>query len=185
MRVVSGTETLRGEHRQIRRLERIILRCYTCLEEGRDVPFSDMDRITLVISEFLDSIHYEREENSYFACVASYGGLAEEVRRFMIEHEFGRRVARKISGHLQEWKSGRDSREPVARFLRTYHVYLTDHLAKEDAFFDEAQRNVLAPEEEAEMYEQFRSVMAETRTVEAMIRELDFLEGRPWYTGRL
>ncbi len=182
---MSGTETLRGDHRQIRRLEKIILRCYTSLEEGRDIPFSDLDKITIIISEFLDSIHYEREENTYFACVAGYGGLVEEIRRFMIEHEFGRRVARKISKHLQEWKSGTDSREPVTRFLRTYHVYLTDHLAKEDAFFDEVEKNVLAPEEEAEMYEQFRSVMTERRTIEDMIMEIEFLEGRPWYRGRL
>ncbi len=182
---MSGTETLRNDHRQVRRLGRIVLRCYTCLEEGRDIPFSDMDKITLVISEFLDSIHYEREENSYFACVAGYGGLNEEIRRFLIEHEFGRRVARNISRHLQEWKSGRDSREPVSRFMRTYHVYLTDHLAKEDAFFDEAEKNVLSPEEEAQMYEQFRSVMTETKTVAEMIKEIEFLESRPWYRGRL
>lgn len=183
---MSGTGVLREDHRQIRRLDRVILRCYTCLDEGRDIPLSDMERITLVISEFLDAIHYEREENSYFACVAGYGGgLNEEIRRFMIEHEFGRRVARKISKHLREWRSGRDSREPVARYMRTYHVYLTDHLAKEDAFFDEAEKNVLAPEEEAELHEQFRSVMTEARTVGEMVREIEFLEGRPWYRGRL
>ena len=182
---MSGTESLRNDHRQIRRLGEVILRCYTCLEEGRDVPLPDMKRITLVISEFLDSVHYGREENSYFACVAAYGGLNEEIRRFMIEHEFGRRVARNIAKHLREWESGRDSREPVARFLRTYHVYLSDHLAKEDAFFDEAQRNVLAPEEDAEMYEQFRSAMTQAKTAAEMIREIEYLEGRPWYRGRL
>lgn len=182
---MSGTQVLRDDHRQVRRLGEVILRCYTCLEEGRDVPLSDMDKITLIISEFLDSIHYEREENSYFACVASYGGLNEEIRRFMIEHEFGRRVARNISKHLRAWKSGTDSREPVARFMRTYHVYLTDHLAKEDAFFDEAEKNVLSPEEEAELHGQFRSVMTEIRSVEEMIKEIGFLESRPWYRGRL
>ena len=183
---MSGTETLRDDHRHIRRLGEVILRCYTLLERGRDVPLSDMEKITVIMSEFLDSIHYEREENSYFACVASYGGLNEEIRRFMIEHEFGRRVARKISAYLREWRSGTgDSpREPVARFMKTYYVYLTDHLSKEDTFFDEAQ-NVLSPEEDAEMHEQFRSVLSETRTVKEMIRDIEYLESRPWYTGRL
>ncbi len=182
---MSGTEVLRDDHRQIRRLGEVILRCYTRLEGGHDIPLSDMRRITLIISEFLDSIHYEREENSYFACVAGYGGLNDEIRRFMIEHEFGRRVARKISKHLREWESGLDSREPVARYLKTYHVYLTDHLAKEDAFFDEVQQNVLAPEEEAHLHEQFRSVMTEASTVGEMIQEIEYLENRPWYRGRL
>ena len=183
---MSGTETLRDDHRQIRRLEKVILRCYTCLYEGQTIPFSDMDKITLIISEFLDAIHYEREENSYFACVASYGGLNEEIRRFMIEHEFGRRVASKIAKHLNEWKSGKqDGREPVARFMKTYHVYLMDHLAKEDKFFDEAEKNVLSAQEEDELHEQFRSVMTETVTINEMIKEIEFLENQPWYKGKL
>lgn len=182
---MSGTETLRNDHKQIRRLEKIVLRCYTCLYEGRDVPFSDMEKITTVISEFLDAIHYSREEDSYFACVASYGSLNEEIRRFMIEHEFGRRVAGKIARHLRAWKSGTDSREPVARFMKTYRVYLTDHLAKEDRFFDEVENTVLAPEEEAELHEQFRSVMTVTRTIDEMIKEIGYLEQQPWYKGQL
>ena len=36
------------------------------------IPFPDLEKITLIISEFLDSIHYSREEDSYFPCVASY-----------------------------------------------------------------------------------------------------------------
>ena len=182
---MSGTETLRNDHRQIRRLQKVIFRCYTCLHGGRNIPFSDMDKITLIISEFLDSIHYEREENSYFACVAGYDSLNEEIRRFMIEHEFGRRVASKIAKHLQEWKSGKDAREPVARFMKTYHVYLEDHLGKEDKFFDEAQNNVLSSEEETELYQQFRSVMTETRTIQQMIQEIEFLEDQPWYKDKL
>lgn len=182
---MSGTETLRNDHRHIRRLEKIIFRCYTCLYEGRDIPFSDMDKITTIISEFLDAIHYSREEDSYFACVASYDSLNEEIRRFMIEHDFGRRVASQISSHLHKWKSGIDSREPVARFMRTYYVYLTDHLAKEDKFFDEVENTILSPEEETELHEQFRSVMTVTRTIDEMLKEIQYLEEQPWYGGRL
>jgi len=35
------------------------------------------------------------------------------------------------------------------------------------------------------MHEQFRSVMTEIRSVEEMIKEIGFLESRPWYRGRL
>ena len=144
-----------------------------------------MEKITIIISEFLDSIHYSREEDSYFACVASYDSLKQEIRAFMIEHEFGRRIARNISKYLNQWKNGTDSREPVARFMKTYHVYLTDHLAKEDRFFDEAEKTILSPEEETEMYEQFRSVMAITKKIDEMIKEIEYLEQQPWYKGRL
>lgn len=99
----------------------------------------------------------------------------------MIEHEFGRNIAREISKHLQRWKNGDDAREPVSRFLRTYSVYLYDHLNKENKFFDTAEAEVLSKEEETEMYEQYRSVNAVTKKKDDMIKEIDFLENQPWF----
>ena len=178
---MSATDTLRKDHQQIKRLQKVVTKCYNQLYTGTEIPFSDIEKITLIISEFLDSIHYSREENSYFACVASYGSLKKEIRTFLIEHEFGRRIARKISLHLQRWKQGEDAREPVSRYLKTYSVYLNDHLSKEEKFFDQAERTVLSKEEEQEMYEQFRSVMSITKKLEEMIKEIDYLEEQPWF----
>ena len=181
---MSATETLRNDHNQIKRLEKVISKCYQALYDGRDVPFSDIEKITIIISEFLDSIHYSREENSYFPCVASYDSLKKEIRTFLIEHEFGRRVARQISKHLQRWKNGEDTREPVARFLRTYSIYLIDHLSKENNFFDQTEQTVLSKEEEQEMYEQFKSVMSITKKIDEMIKEIDSLEQQPWFKNQ-
>ncbi|KAG2476817.1 MAG: hypothetical protein NPMRth3_2900001, partial [Nitrosopumilales archaeon] len=175
---MSATETLRNDHKQIKRLEKVISKCYQALYDGKDIPFSDIEKITIIISEFLDSIHYSREENSYFPCVASYD-LKKEIRTFLIEHEFGRRVARQISKHLQRWKKGEDAREPVARFLRTYSIYLIDHISKEENFFDQVEQTILSKEEEQEMYEQFKSVMSITKKINEMIKEIDSLEQRP------
>jgi len=181
---LSATETLRNDHKHIKRLEKVISKCYQALYDGKDVPFSDIEKITIIISEFLDSIHYSREENSYFPCVASYDSLKKEIRTFLIEHEFGRRVARQISKHLQRWKKGEDAREPVARFLRTYSIYLIDHISKEENFFDQAEQTVLSKEEEQEMYEQFKSVMSITKKINEMIKEIDSLEQRPWFKNQ-
>ncbi len=180
---MSATETLRNDHKQIKRLEKVISKCYQALYDGKDIPFSDIEKITIIISEFLDSIHYSREENSYFPCVASYD-LKKEIRTFLIEHEFGRRVARQISKHLQRWKKGEDAREPVARFLRTYSIYLIDHISKEENFFDQAEQTVLSKEEEREMYDQFKSVMSITKKIEEMIKEIDSLEQQPWFKNQ-
>ena len=178
---MNGTEILRKDHEQIKRLEKVISKCYQALYDGRDVPFTDIEKITIIISEFLDSIHYSREENSYFPCVASYDSLKKEIHTFLVEHEFGRRVAKQISKHLQRWKNGEDAREPVARFLRTYSIYLIDHLSKENQFFDQAEQTVLSKEEEQEMYEQFKSVMSIAKKIDEMIKEIDYLEQRPWF----
>ena len=145
---MSATDILRQDHLKIKRLEKVVIKCYQELYAGKNIPLSDIEKITFVISEFLDSIHYSREEDSYFACVASYDSLKEEIRKFMIEHEFSRRIAKNITKYLLEWKEGKDAREPVARFLRTYSIYLEDHLKKEDEFFNRAEAEILPKEEE-------------------------------------
>jgi len=178
---LSATDSLREDHKQIKRLDKIIIKCYNDLYDGKDIPFNDIEKINLVIAEFLDSIHYSKEEDSYFPCVASYDHLKKEIRDLMIEHEFSRRIAKNISTHLARWKNGADAREPVARFLRTYSIYLMDHMSKEEKFFDKAESEVLSKEEEMEMFEQFRSVMAITTKMQNMIKEIEYLEQCPWF----
>ena len=177
---MSATETLRNDHKQIRRLEKIIVQCYTKLYAGQDIPFSDIEKIITIMSEFLDAIHYAREENQYFPCIASYDSLKEEIRAFMIEHEFGRRIAASISRHLQKWKDGENEREPVARFLKAYAVYLNDHMTKEEQFFDITEKQVLSQEEEKMVYEEFRAVTAVVTKLDDMIKSIDYLEQTPW-----
>ena len=179
---MSGTNQLRADHDQIRRLEKITLRCSEELLKGENIPFSDIEKITIIISEFIDAIHYGREEDSYFPCVASYDKLKDKIHMLMVEHEFGRKSARQISKHLQRWKNGEDAREPVARFLKVYSVYLFDHLNKENKFFDEAEAQILSKEEEIEMYEQYRTVTATVKKIDDMIKEIDWLETRDWFS---
>jgi len=177
---MSATNELRADHDQVRRLEKIVSKCSEELRNGAEIPLSDIEKITTIISEFVDTIHHSREEDSYFPCVASHDSLKDEIHKFMVEHEFGRNVARKISHHLKRWKEGEDAREPVTRYLKTYAVFLFDHLNKENKFFDDAESNVLSKEEEIEMYEQYRSIFAIVKKKEDMIAEIDFLESRSW-----
>ncbi len=177
---MSATETLRNDNRQIRRLEKIITKCFGNLYAGKDIPFSDIEKMVEIMYEFLDAIHYSREENQYFACVESYDSLKQEIRAFMIEHEFGRNIASSISRHLQKWKTGEDQREPVARFLKAYAIYLDEHITKEDRFFDVAQKQILSQEEEKMMYEEFRAVTAVTTKLDEMIKSIDNLEQTLW-----
>jgi len=81
---------------------------------------------------------------------------------------------------LQKWKEGKNERETVARFLKTYAVYLNDHMTKEDKFFDTAEKQVLSPEEEKMMYEEFRAVNAVVAKLDEMIKSLDYLEQTIW-----
>ena len=64
--------------------------------------------------------------------------------------------------------------------MRAYSVYISDHLSKEEDFFDRAEAEILSKEEEYEMYEQFRSVMATSKKLDDLLAEVDYLESRPW-----
>ena len=178
---MSATDTLRDDHKQIKRLDKIISKCYSEINSGKTIPFADLEKITNIISEFLDSIHYSREEDSYFPCIASYDHLKKEIRALLIEHEFSRNIAFKITHHLKRWKNGEDSSEPVARFLRTYSIYLNDHISKEEDFFERAEKEIISKEEEKEMFEQFQSDMAITQKLESIVKELDYLENQTWF----
>tara|TARA_B110001454_G_scaffold164080_1_gene153652 strand:+ start:157 stop:699 length:543 start_codon:yes stop_codon:yes gene_type:complete len=178
---LNATKSLREDHKQIRRLDKVIIKCYTELYAGKNIPLSDIDKITIIIEEFLDSIHYSKEEDSYFPCVASYDHLKKEIRGLLIEHEFSRRIALQIKKHLKRWKDGEDAREPVARFLKTYSIYLMDHMTKEEKFFDEVESEILSKEEEFEMYEQFTSSMVTSKKIEDLIQEIQYLENQQWF----
>ena len=178
---MSATKSLREDHKQIKRLDKVIIKCYTELYAGKNIPLSDIDKITIIIEEFLDSIHYSKEEDSYFPCVASYDHLKKEIRGLLIEHEFSRRIALQIKKHLKRWIEGEDAREPVARFLKTYSIYLMDHMTKEEKFFDEAESEILSKEEEFEMYEQFSSSMITSKKIEDLIQEIQYLENQTWF----
>ena len=177
---MSASEFLRNEHQDILRLEKVITKCYKALYDGANIPFTDIDKINFLIAEFLDSIHFTREEGSYFPCVATYDHLNKEIRELLIEHEFSRNIARAISKNLKLWKKGEDKREPVARFLRTYSIFLIDHMEKEEKFFEKAEKEILSKEEEQEMLEQFQSISAIAEKVTSLLKDIDYLESQNW-----
>ena len=177
---MSASEFLRNEHQDILRLEKVITKCYKALYDGAIIPFTDIDKINFLIAEFLDSIHFTREEGSYFPCVATYDHLNKEIRELLIEHEFSRNIAKQISKKLTVWSEGHDRREPVARFLRTYSIFLIDHMEKEEKFFEKAEKEILSKEEEQEMLEQFQSISAIAEKVTSLLKDIDYLESQNW-----
>lgn len=176
---MKGTDTLRQDHAHIQRFGTVVRRCHEVLAAGKDVPLKDIREIVDIIDVFLDSIHYYREENSYFPCVAAYGKLNVEIRKLLIEHEFSRRIAASLYYHLRRWESGVDAREPVSRYLRTYAIYLDDHMQKEERFFDAASQTISEGEEQ-EMYEQFRYAMKSVNKISNIVKQITRLENRRW-----
>ena len=44
---MSATEILRKDHREIKRLEKVVSKCYQKLYAGSKIPFTDIEKITL------------------------------------------------------------------------------------------------------------------------------------------
>jgi hemerythrin-like domain-containing protein len=151
---MSATDDLLQDHVFIRRLQAVIEKCYTLLYENKNVPFGDLVKIADMMEQFVDNLHHGKEENGYFPETESR--YSEEVRKFIIEHEFGRRIARRVRIHLEELLQGRDAREPLARCLKTYSVFILDHTSKEDKFFTDIKEKELKKEFERLRHECMR-----------------------------
>lgn len=87
---------------------------------------------------------------------------------------------------LREWrKSGNDlGREAVARFLKSYAVFITDHTGKEESFFDLIEEKGSISNEEDEIlmkhYESCRNIVGGKERIEQMLKLVEYLENREW-----
>ena len=91
----------------------------------------------MLIQEFVDKFHHGKEEKAYFPHMNDKkNNFSEDIRKFLIEHELGRQIAKMLAKSLISWDGGVDSRERVTRFLNAYSVFITIHTDKENIFFD-------------------------------------------------
>jgi hemerythrin-like domain-containing protein len=181
---LKATADLKNDHITVRRLGAIVQNCSEKLYLNHDVPIEDIELISVIIEEFVDIFHHGKEEQAYFPETKDKDNFGEDIRKFLIEHELGRRIARMLRGHLNSWKKGIDSREPVARFLKSYAVFIFDHTGKEDKFFDLLDENKILSEEEDLMlikhYESCRNQAGGKIRMEQMLKLIDHLETKDW-----
>jgi len=198
---LSATKDLKQDHLTLRRVRDITQICSERLYSGENIPIEDIEIISVVIEEFVDAFHHGKEEKAYFPETKEKNGFAEDIRKFLIEHELGRRIAKMLLRELKEWKDkreGRDndsnsgsdddiniiSREPVARFLKSYAVFISDHTGKEDKFFDLIEEKGSISKEENQMlmkhYESCKNNVGGSARIEQMLKLIDYLEDREW-----
>lgn len=180
---MSATEDLLQDHILIRRLQVVIEKCYTQLHGGKEIPMGDLVKIADIIEQFVDLFHHGKEENGYFPKTESKGSYSEEIRKFVVEHEFGRRIARRVRIHLEEFLQGKDAKEPLARYLKTYSIFILDHTTKEDSFFMKLkEKQSLSEEEETMLKEQFNCMRLECarKGGSDLIQTLGQLESTDW-----
>jgi hemerythrin-like domain-containing protein len=181
----------------VRRLASIAKKCSDGLYCNQNIPIEDIQIISVVIEEFVDAFHHGKEENAYFPVTKYKNSFSEDIRKFLIEHELGRRIARMLRRELDllidhdrydkyeglKWNNNK-SKEPVARFLKSYAVFVFDHTGKEDAFFEKIQeKHSLSEEEDIQLvkhYELCKNQVGGRARIEEMIRLIGYLEDREW-----
>ena len=77
-------------------------------------------------------------------------------------------------------------KEPVARFLKAYSVFITDHTQKEDKFFDLIEnKHSISDEEDKQIklhYENCKNQIGGEIRIQKMLDLLKYLENREWKT---
>jgi len=182
-----STQNLKQDHITARRIRNIALRCSDKLYSNENIPLEDIEIISVVIEEFVDRFHHGKEEQAYFPQTKYKNGFGEDIRKFLIEHELGRRIARMLLKELKEWRRSSGSgmgREPVARFLKSYAVFITDHTEKEDIFFDLVEEKGSISDTEDEMlvrhYETCTKMLGGKERIEQTLKLVEYLENREW-----
>jgi hemerythrin-like domain-containing protein len=184
---LDATQDLKQDHITLRRLRDIAQRCSNKLYANENIPIEDIKIISVIIEEFVDRFHHGKEEQAYFPETKDKDSFSDDIRKFLIEHELGRRIAKMLLRQLQRWNKGIDYREPIARFLKSYAVFLTDHTHKEDRFFDLIQNKKSISSEENErlmrLYEGCRNQVGGKARMEQMMKLIEYLEERKWMHG--
>ena len=181
---MNATQDLKQDHITVRRLRDIAQICSNKLYANENIPIEDIKIISVIIEEFVDRFHHGKEEQAYFPETKDKDSFSEDIRKFMIEHELGRRIAKMLLYQVQAWNQGIDHREPIARFLKSYAVFITDHTYKEDRFFDLIENEKILSNEENERlmkhYESCRNQVGGKARMEQMMKLIEYLEEREW-----
>jgi hemerythrin-like domain-containing protein len=190
---LSVTTDLLKDHLFVRRLGVVLQKCSDRLYANVEIPLEDIEVASVIMEEFVDGFHHGKEERAYFPATKDKDSFSEDIRKFLIEHELGRRIARMLRRELVLWRKsvregGRyDSKEPVARFLKSYAIFISDHTSKEDGFFDIVEDKKIVSTEEDEVirrhYEACKVQSGGNTRIEELLRLLKYLENAQWMRG--
>jgi len=195
---LSSTKNLKNDHITIRRVRNIAQKCSDNLYSNKEVPLEHIEIISVIIEEFVDDFHHGKEEKAYFPETKEKDAFAEDIRKFLIEHELGRRIAnmlrREITVLKENYSKDKNKmlqnnyknklEEPVARFLKSYAVFIDDHTGKEDKFFDlvESSKSLSLDEDKRllEHYEVCKNQVGGETRIQQMLKLIDYLEEQDW-----
>ncbi len=83
------------------------------------------------MEEFVDRFYHGKRRKAYFPEIQDKDGFSEDIRKFLVEHELVRRIAMMLRRGINNWKNNEiKTIEPIARFLKSYSVFIDEHTMK-------------------------------------------------------
>ena len=189
---MNATSDLKKDHLFVRRFGEVIQKCSDKIYAGKDsdILLEDLEIASVIMEELIDTFHHGKEEEAYFPSTHNRNNFSEDVRKFLIEHELGRRISRMFKRELLIWRKcvieGKQpgSKEPIARFLKSYAVFITDHLGKEEKFLDIVEdKSIISIDEDRAIrhrYELCKNKSGGQARIEELLKLLEYLEHRDW-----
>ena len=158
---MQATDILSSEHRVIERAIAALDAAADRLEAGEPVRpgfFLDAARF---IANFADGWHHGKEEAVLFEAMAR-GGMAMDdgpVGMMMEEHDRARELTAGLRKATERWAGGEaDMADTIVDYARGYAELLTQHIYKEDNILFPMAAQVIVPEAQDALLDDFRRV---------------------------
>ena len=195
---MNSTRNLLQDHITIRRVRNLELKCSKNLYFNKNVPIEHIEIISVIIEEFVDNFHHGKEEKYYFPETKEKDGFTDNIHKFLIEHELGRRTAKMLKRETNVLKENRNKdynkgllnnygnklNESVARFLKSYVVFKYDHIWKEEKFFEliVSGKSLSINEDKRILghYELCKNQAGGDARIQEMLRLIGYLEVQEW-----
>ncbi len=155
------TEILKEEHKEIRRMLKILGVAREKLKNGEDVGRDVFEKILEFIKVFADKCHHGKEEDILFPAMEIAGIPRESgpIGVMLFEHNVGREAVKNMKEGIEEFFNGNENaRNKIIENAEKYIELLDSHIYKEDNILYPMADMHLSEEEQRELLEKFKEV---------------------------
>lgn len=159
------TEILKEEHKEIRRMLKILGKVSEKLKSGERVERDILEKVLEFIKVFADRCHHGKEENLLFPAMEEAGIPREggPIGVMLYEHEVGRNAVKGMKEGIEEfYKGNENARKKISENAETYIELLDSHIYKEDNILYPMADMHLSEEQQDELFEKFEEVEKNT-----------------------
>ena len=166
------TDFLSQEHRAIEARLNMLEHELRAVVAGASLNRAFFDEALDFFRNFADGCHHAKEENLLFPLLTERGMPADggPIAVMLAEHDAGRAYLKAVGENLDAAVEGSEAaRAQVCANATAYIELLRHHIYKEDNILFRMAKNLLAPDDVADLEKQFAAVAAPERFQAALV----------------